>query len=118
MRPSIYSDTEMQSFVRDLQSGRPIDEICRVTGLSPRTLYRWQQRFGGLKPFGVQALRRLQQENRRLRAEVARRSAAVAEDGDRSRQPILRSDVGMASSPDGIVSRPTVNGRYASLRIR
>ncbi len=115
MRRSIYSDAQMRSFVQDLQSGRPVDEICRVTGVSPRTLYRWQRRFGGLKSFGVQALRRLEQENRRLRAEVARGGGAI-EDTDRSGGGLLRSDVG--PSEDGMLVRSTVNGRYASLRIR
>lgn len=116
MRRSIYSDEDIRLFVQDLLSGRPADEICRVAGVSLRTLYRWRRRFGGLKPFAVQALRQLEQENRRLKAEVARGNHASGAVADA--HPNLRSDLGAGPVSEQAFRRATVVGRYAHLRIR
>ena len=118
MRQSAYSDAEIHDFVRDMDAGRPVEEICLRAGVSLRTLYRWRRKFGTLKPFAVQALRRLEQENHRLKAEVARRHVRGSElpIATKPRQPV-RSDLGTGSHGD-MMRGATVVGRFAALRVR
>jgi putative transposase len=67
--------------------------------VSPRTFYRWRQRFGGLGPGGLAELRALQMENRRLRALIEdlvhepakpKRAAAETRRPDESGKPVPR----------------------------
>ena len=54
-----------------MESGTPIEEVCRKLGISQQTFYRWQKKFAGM---GVEELRRLkslEDENRRLKSLVA-----------------------------------------------
>ena len=54
-----------------MESGTPIEEVCRKLGISQQTLYRWKKKFAGM---GVEELRRLkslEDENRRLKSLVA-----------------------------------------------
>lgn len=121
MRRSAFSDAEIIDFVRELEAGRPPAEVALVAGVSDRTLYRWRQRFAGLKPFAVRALRELEQENRRLRSEMDRKPATQGGPSDRETGTApLRSDVGdgRGRSAGLTPSPPTVLGRFAALRLR
>jgi len=54
-----------------MESGTPIEEVCRKLGISQQTFYRWKKKFAGM---GVEELRRLkslEDENRRLKSLVA-----------------------------------------------
>ncbi len=122
MRNSVYSDAEILGFVREMEAGLPADEICRAAGVSLRTLYRWRRKFGGLKPFAVQALRRLEQENHRLRAEAVKQhsqhDSAGTASGRLPCEAAIRSDFGSGGLQCGTSRPPTVMGRFASLRSR
>lgn len=119
MRRSAYSDSEICAVVRECQAGRPAQDICATLGISPRTLFRWRRKFSGLKPYAVQALRDLEQENHRLKHEAARlgRAASVA------LRPLpapamTRSDLGQVRATPEEPRVATVVGRYAALRLR
>ena len=54
-----------------MESGTPIEEVCRKLGINQQTFYRWKKKFAGM---GVEELRRLkslEDENRRLKSLVA-----------------------------------------------
>jgi putative transposase len=117
MRRSSFSDAEITTVVRALEAGRPAHELCDTWQVSMRTLYRWKRKFGGLKPFAVEALRRLEQENRRLQAEAGQ-AVSPSGHGPALLQParapaIVRSDLGW-----GERDAPVAVGRYAALRLR
>ena len=119
MRRSAFSDAEIAAAVREVQSGRPAQELCAAFGISPRTLFRWRRRFGDLKPFAVRALRELEQENHRLRAEAARLAAlAPPYAGPQIATIMTRSDLGSGRISPGEQRVATVVGRYAALRLR
>jgi putative transposase len=62
-----------------VESGTPIEEVCRKLGISQQTFYRWKKKFAGM---GVEELRRLkslEDENRRLKS----LAADVLRHGDR-----------------------------------
>ena len=121
MRRSSFSDAEIIGVVRALEAGRPAHELCDVWRISMRTLYRWRRKFGALKPFAVESLRRLEQENHRLRAEAGR---AKPQEGQAllAASPVaVRSDLGSgyaAGKGADTIRSPVVLGRYAALRVR
>ncbi len=115
MRRSSFSDAEISEIVRALEAGRPAHELCETWQMSMRTLYRWKRKFGTLKPFAVQALRRLEQENHRLRAEIGQMAP-----GATRLQPSgpVRSDLGRGDRTGSSAGTHVVVGRYAALRVR
>lgn len=46
-------------------------EVCRTLGVSEQTYYRWRKAYGGLKMEQAKRLKRVEQENTRLRKAVA-----------------------------------------------
>ena len=51
--------------------GKPVAEAVRAIGVTEPTYYRWRAEYGGLKLDQVKRLKRLEQENGRLRKAVA-----------------------------------------------
>ena len=51
--------------------GKPVGEAVRAIGVTEPTYYRWRAEYGGLKLDQVKRLKRLEQENGRLRKAVA-----------------------------------------------
>jgi putative transposase len=116
MRHSAFSDAAIMDVVRDLEAGRPAQEICAAYQVSPRTLFRWRRKFGDLKPFAVRALRHLEQENHRLKVEASRAGTPPA--ASASQAPFNRSDLGTGHGSHDTPRVATVVGRYAALRLR
>ena len=46
-------------------------QICRDLGISENTFYRWRKEYGGMQPNQARKLKRLEQENTRLKKLVA-----------------------------------------------
>ena len=124
MRRSAYSDAQIIEVVRELETGCPVHEICATWQVSKRTLYRWRRKFGALKPFAVQSLRRLEQENHRLKIEARQQSggdAATAETSPalgRTMRVDLGGDLGLGAAPTRPGGIAALVGRYAALRLR
>jgi transposase-like protein len=54
-----------------LAQGKTATEAVRTLGVTEQTYYRWRAEYGGLKLDQVERLKRLEQENGRLRKAVA-----------------------------------------------
>ena len=70
MKKSRFTNEQIAFGLRQVESGTPIEEVCRKPGISQQTFYRWKK-FAGM---GVEELRRvksLEDENRRLKSLVA-----------------------------------------------
>ena len=73
-----------------MESGTPIEEVCRKLGINQQTFYRWKKKFAGM---GVEELRRLkslEDENRRLKSLVARPESGQADSSGRPFKKALR----------------------------
>ena len=57
--------------LRQGEAGAPIEEICRKMGVSEATYFRWKKKYGGLGIPELRELRRLRDENKRLKGIVA-----------------------------------------------
>ena len=62
---------KLQEADRWLAEGVTVQEVARRLQVSEQTYYRWRHQFGGLKAEDAKELRRLKDENGRLKKLVA-----------------------------------------------
>jgi len=58
-------------------AGAGTAELCRRHGISPQTLYRWRQKFGGLDRDDATRLKALEDESSRLKRLGAEQALAL-----------------------------------------
>lgn len=71
MKKSRFTDEQIVYALRLAESGTPVIDVCRQTGISEATFYTWKKKYAD---FGVTELRKLKQledENARLKRIVA-----------------------------------------------
>ena len=78
MRKSRFSEEQIVAILRMAESGQKVADICREHGISGGTFYRWKAKYGGLDASELRRLKRLEDENRRLKQLVAELSLDVA----------------------------------------
>ncbi len=71
MKKSKFTDSQIAFILRQAEEGVSVEEICRKTGISDATYYRWRTKYGGLMPSEMRRLKSLEEENMRLRRLVA-----------------------------------------------
>ncbi len=71
MRRSKFTDDQILAVMQELDGGATPRELAERHGVSVPTIYRWRARRSGLEGEGPSRLRRLEEENRRLRMIVA-----------------------------------------------
>ena len=53
------------------EAGMKTGELCRQNGISEATYYNWKAKYGGMGVTDVQKLKRLEEENAKLKRVVA-----------------------------------------------
>lgn len=70
-----YSAEEIIKILRlieiDVGQGRSAGQACKTAGIAEQTYYRWRKEYGGLEINQAQRLKKLEQENARLKKMVA-----------------------------------------------
>ncbi|MBX9932832.1 MAG: transposase [Methylobacterium sp.] len=121
MRRSQHTDDEMAFLLREAEQGIPVATICASAKISIGTFYRWRRRLGGLPPVAITRLRRIEEENSRLRAELARLTFAGR---DRPEAEAARRRAVKPANRDGMTRHPSpvhrgsdiALGRFAFVR--
>jgi putative transposase len=54
-----------------LSAGQTIGQVCQKLGVCEQTYHRWRNEYGGMKADAVKRLKKLEEENRRLKKAVA-----------------------------------------------
>ena len=66
---------EMVRMVREAEAlmaqGKPVEEACRILGITESTLVRWRHKYGGLSTPEAKRFRELERENTDLKSIVA-----------------------------------------------
>ena len=71
MKKSRFTNEQIAFGLRQVESGTPIEVVCRKLGICQQTFYRWKKKFAGMGVAEVRRLKQLEEENRRLKQLVA-----------------------------------------------
>lgn len=71
MRKSEFSEHQILSVLKAVESGRAVKDVCSDHEISEATYYRWKSKYGGMEAADIQRLRELEEENRRLKQRYA-----------------------------------------------
>ncbi len=71
MKKSRFSEQQITYILKQVDDGISVGEVCRKTGVSQQTYYRWRKKYAGLMPSEVRRLKQLEEENFRLKRMVA-----------------------------------------------
>ena len=53
MRKSRFSETQIVKMLKEGEAGRPVSDICRESGISATTFYKWKTKYGGMEASGL-----------------------------------------------------------------
>ena len=67
MKKSRFTDSQIIAVLKQAEGGTPVPELCRASGISSATFYKWRSKFGGMDASMVARLKELEDENRRLK---------------------------------------------------
>lgn len=67
MRKSRFTETQIINAIKQYESGRKPDEICREHGISKNTFYLWRKKYAGMDSLQLKRLKELEEENRKLK---------------------------------------------------
>ena len=71
MKKSSFTEEQIIAILKRADAGEPVGELCRQSGISDSTFYRWKAKYDGMEVRDVQRLKQLEDENRRLKQIVA-----------------------------------------------
>ena len=70
-----HSAEQIVSLLRQIEvavaNGKTTPVVCRESGITEQTCYRWRKEYGGLQVDQARRLKELEQENSRLKRVVA-----------------------------------------------
>lgn len=67
MKKSRISESQIVKALKENESGRKTEDICRELEVSRATFYRWKSQYGGMEASDVKRLKELEEENARLK---------------------------------------------------
>lgn len=66
-----FTEEQIIGFLREVDSGLPIKDLCRRHGFSEASDYLWRNKFGGMSVPDAKRLKALEAENSRLKKLLA-----------------------------------------------
>jgi putative transposase len=71
MRKSKYTEEQIIGFLRQVEAGMAVKELCRKHGFSDASFYKWRAKFGGMDVSEARRLKELESENGKLKRLLA-----------------------------------------------
>ena len=67
MKKSRFTETQIVQVLKQHESGRKTEDLCRELGISTATFYKWKSKYGGMEGNELKRMRDLEEENARLK---------------------------------------------------
>jgi len=71
-----FSVEQIAAILKQAELGTPIAELIRQVGISEQTFYQWKRKFIGLEVGQAEELKRMAEENSRLKRIIRLRGSA------------------------------------------
>lgn len=71
MKKTRFTEPQIAFVLKQAEAGVSVGEVCRKSGISEQTYYRWKQKYGGMLPSEMKKYKQLEEENARLKRLVA-----------------------------------------------
>ena len=71
MKRSRFTEEQIIGVLHEQEAGMKVAEVCRKHSISEPTFYAWKAKFGGMSISEAKQLRRLEEENSRLKKLLA-----------------------------------------------
>ena len=72
-----YSEEQIIRILREIETGKPVAEVCREYNVSESTVYRWRNKYGGMDESQRKRPKELEAENARLKKIVAQQALDI-----------------------------------------
>lgn len=67
MKKSRFTETQIVAAIKQHETGRKSEDICREYGISKNTFYLWRKKYSGMDSLQLKRLKELEEENRKLK---------------------------------------------------
>lgn len=67
MRKSKFTESQIVGMLKEYEGGKSAEQICRDSGISKQTFYKWKNQYSGLEVSELRRMRELEDENLRLK---------------------------------------------------
>jgi putative transposase len=71
MKRSRFSEEQIIAILKEQEAGVSVADLCRKHGVSDASIYKWKAKFGGMEVSEARRLRRLEDENAKLKRMLA-----------------------------------------------
>jgi putative transposase len=71
MRKAHFREEQITYALKQVESGKPVGEVCRQIGVSEQSFYRWKRKYESMGVAELRRLRQREEENRKLKKIVA-----------------------------------------------
>ena len=67
MKKLKHSETQIVNAIKEHESGRKTEDLCRELGIHKATFYSWKKKYSGMDNQQLRRLKELEEENRKLK---------------------------------------------------
>lgn len=71
MKRKRFTEEQIIGVLKQHESGVAVKDLVRQAGVTEQTFYRWKSKFGGMEVSDAKRLKKLEEENRKLKTMVA-----------------------------------------------
>ncbi len=104
--------------IKEQEAGEKTADVCRRHGISSATFYKYKSKYGGMEPSDAKRLRALEDENGKLKKQLAEQMLdnAMLRDINSKRGDARRKAECGGSSVRGVWSEPAAGMQYLTGR--
>ncbi len=62
MKKSRFSETQIIKILKEQESGKTVNDICRGYGISQATFYNWKSKYGGMDASQLKKMKEMEAE--------------------------------------------------------